>query len=152
MSSADQLTSAADALAAGVEAAVPAWVERLVTATLEWQRIPATDEVRRAAAEAGEAALESVAARLRTLLAADIDAQATTPLSILRAAVSFPSEVLRRAGAEVVRRDPYAVEAFPDDVYALTPASLADVEPGLVELGVAWGAAKAWAHKERHRS
>ena len=66
--------------------------------------------------------------------------------------MSFPTEVLRQAGAEVVRRDLYAVEAFPDDAYGLTPASLADVDPALAELGVVWGAAKAWAHKERHQS
>lgn len=151
MAAAEGLTAAADALADAVEVAVPAWVERLVTGTLEWQGIGATDDIRRAAVAAGEAARESVDRKLRTLLAADIDAQATTPLSILRAAVSFPTEVLRGAGAQVVRRDPYAVEAFPDDAFALTPASLADIDPSLVELGIAWGAAKAWLHKERHR-
>src|SRR5205823_297231 len=108
----------ADAFAAAVEEAVPAWVERLVAGTLEWQGVAATEDVRRAAVEAGQSARESVARQLRALLAADIDAQATTPLSILRAAVSFPTEVLRTAGAQAVRRDPYAVEAFPDDAFA----------------------------------
>jgi hypothetical protein len=147
----DELGSAAAALAAGVEVAVPAWVERLVATRLAAQKLPLTDDVRRVAADAGQAARAFVAGRLRALLAADIDAQTTTPLSVLRAAVSFPTTVLRDAGADAVRRDPYDVEAFPDDVYGLTPASLADVDPALVELGVVWGAAKAWSHKERHR-
>ena len=43
-----------------------------------------------------------------------------------------------------------AEESFPDDDYDLAPASLADVDPDLVELGVAWGAAKAMAHRRRH--
>jgi len=129
---------------------VPAWVERVVTDTLAWQHKPLTDDVRAAATAAGRDAQAQVAERLQALLDADIDAQATTPLSILRDAVLFPTAVLRAAGADVVRRDMYAVEAFPDDEFALTPASLADVSPDLVELGIRWGAAKAWAHKERH--
>ena len=123
---------------------------RLVTTTLDWQQVPLTDETRTAAADAGKAAQAWVGDRLRALLAADIDDQATTPLSILRAAVSFPTAVLRAAGAQTVRRDMFAVEAFPDDEFALTPASLADVDPPLGELGLQWGAAKAWAHRERH--
>ncbi|MBV8692499.1 MAG: hypothetical protein JOZ37_18535 [Actinobacteria bacterium] len=121
-------------------------------ATLEWQQKPVTDDVRAAAGSAGRDAQAHVAGRLRALFDADIDAQATTPLSILRDAVSFPTAVLRQAGADAVRRDMYAVEAFPDDEFALTPASLADVSEDLVELGIRWGAAKAWAHKERHGS
>lgn len=131
---------------------MPAWVERLVTDTLAWQQKPLTDEVRAAATIAGRDAQAQVAERLRALLGADIDAQATTPLSILRDAVSFPTAVLRAAGADLVRRDMYAVEAFPDDEFALTPASLGDVSPDLVDLGIQWGAAKAWAHRERHGS
>ena len=51
-----------------------------------------------------------------------------------------------------VERDDFAREAFPDDDYDLTPASFADVDPSLFEPGVAWGAAKAWTHRQRHRS
>jgi hypothetical protein len=91
-----------------------------------------------------------VAAILRTLLETDIDAQATTPLSVLRHAVRYPTEVLRAAGVPPVRRDAFAESSFPDDDYDLAPASLADVDPDLVELGLAWGAAKAMAHRRRH--
>jgi len=129
---------------------VPEWVVRLVTTTLDWQQVALTEETRAAAADAGAAAQAWVGERLRALLAADIDDQATTPLSILRTAVSFPTAVLRAAGAQTVRRDMFAVEKFPDDEFALTPASLADVDPALGDLGVQWGAAKAWAHRERH--
>jgi hypothetical protein len=49
-----------------------------------------------------------------------------------------------------VDRDSVSEEMFPDDPYGLTPASLADIDPALQELGLRWGAAKAWTHKRRH--
>ena len=39
---------------------------------------------------------------------------------------------------------------FPHDVYHLGPAAFAEVDPQLNDLAIAWGAAKAWAHKRRH--
>jgi hypothetical protein len=59
--------------------------------------------------------------------------------------------VLAGAGVPPVARDPVAVEAFPDDPYDLTPGSLADLDPGLVEAGIAWGAAKAHTVLRRRR-
>ena len=35
---------------------------------------------------------------------------------------------------------------FPDDVYDLSPATFADVDPALHEPGLVWGAAKAHVH------
>jgi len=49
-----------------------------------------------------------------------------------------------------VQRDSFAEASFPDDDYDLAPASLADVDPDLLEPGLAWGAAKAMAHRRRH--
>jgi hypothetical protein len=134
----------ARALADAIEAALPDWVVRCVTRFAPDARAEAEAAGRRAAAEAGGA--------VRELLAQDIDEQHSTPLTILRDAVTYPTEVLRRAGAEPVDRDPYAVERFPDDDYDLTPATFADIDPALADLGIAWGAAKAFAHKQRHGS
>ena len=64
---------------------------------------------------------------------------------------SIPTRVLQDAGVPPVRRDRFAERAFPDDLYDLTPASLADVDPALTDLGISWGAAKAFEHKRRHR-
>jgi hypothetical protein len=105
-----------------------------------------------AAAGAGRRAQTEVAAGLKALLQTDIDAQTTTPLSLLRQAVRYPTEVLRAAGVPPVRRDAFAEARFPEDDYDLAPATLADVAPGLVELGLAWGAAKAMAHQRRRGS
>lgn len=138
------MPSPAEELASAVEAALPGWVVRCVT-----RLAPGAGE--RAAAEAaGQRAGVEVGAAVRALLLTDVDAQRTTPLALLRDAVRYPTAVLAEAGVPPVARDPFAVERFPDDVYDLTPASFADVEPGLGELGIRWGASKAWEHKQRH--
>jgi hypothetical protein len=136
-------------LAARVSEAVPAWVERTVEALLP-DDAPERDGVMERARAAGRRAEEDVAAKLGALLAADVDAQRTTPLAVVRAAVSYPTEVLRDAGVAPVSRDPFVSERFPDDPYGLTPASLQALAPELGELAIAWGAAKAMAHRRRH--
>jgi hypothetical protein len=140
----------AQALFEGIEAAVPRWVARCVETRVLDYAGTADDEVMSAAADAGRRAQADVGASLRALLETDIDAQSTTPLSLLRQAVRYPTEVLCSAGVPPVRRDPFAERSFPDDDFDLAPASLADVDPDLVELGLAWGAAKAIAHRRRH--
>ena len=140
----------AQALFDGIEAAVPGWVERCVERRLLDYRGVADGEVMSTASDAGRRAQAEVAPVLRVLFEADIDAQATTPLSLLRQAVRFPTEVLRAAGVPPVQRDSFAEASFPDDDYDLAPASLADVDPDLLEPGLAWGAAKAMAHRRRH--
>jgi hypothetical protein len=142
----------AQALFDGIEAAVPGWVEGCVERRLLDYRGEADGDVMSAAAGAGRRAQTEVAASLRALLQTDIDAQTTTPLSLLRQAVRYPTEVLRAAGVPSVRRDAFAESRFPEDDYDLAPATLADVAPDLVELGLAWGAAKAMAHRRRHGS
>lgn len=139
-----------DALASGVEASLPGWVERSVERLVLAYNGAVGDEARDAAVAAGSAAVADVGPRLRALLAADIDEQATTPLAIVREAVRHPTAALRRLGVPPVERSGFAVERFPDDDYDLTPASFADVDPALGPLGLAWGAAKAMAHRARH--
>ena len=48
-------------------------------------------------------------------------------------------------------RDEQAERQFPDDDYDLTPTRLADIDPELHEPSLAWGAAKAFMMKARHR-
>jgi hypothetical protein len=138
------------ALLDGIVSAVPAWVQRCVESIAIAYWGEADDSVRAAAAAAGLEAQRWVSARLEELLGEDIDLQRTTPLSILRSAVRFPTAVLREAGVPPVVRDDFAEAAFPDDLYGLSPASLRDLDPGLVDVGIAWGAAKAMAHRRRH--
>ncbi len=145
----EALTELGALLADRVIAAVPAWVARCVDSRLPLE-VPERDRVMAEAAAAGRRAQQEVAATLQALLAADVDAQRSTPLAVVRAAVSYPTEVLRAAHVPPVRRDPFVSERFPDDPYGLTPASLAAMAPELGEAAIAWGAAKAMAHRRRH--
>jgi hypothetical protein len=141
----------ASALADGIEAALPGWVERSVaTIMTAWEGL-VPSEVAAAAAAAGLEASAQVGPPVRALLEADIDEQRTTPLALVRRlAVQFPTEVLAAAGVPEVVRDEAAEELFPDDVYDLVPASFADLGPEVADLGLGWGAAKAFEHKRRH--
>jgi len=145
----------ATALADAIDGALPGWVERCVARRLV--EIPDLDEPSSAriaadAVAAGERARAEVGPRIRALLDADIDEQRTTPLALLRTAVTYPGSVLAGAGVPPVARDGAQVRMFPDDVYDLTPATFADVDPALAEPGMAWGVAKAWTHRQRHQA
>jgi hypothetical protein len=144
MGSMDQLTEVAQALADAVETALPGWVEGAVV-----RRAGRTLPEAQAAAARATA---DVVPRLRALLATDIDAQRANPLAILREATRYPTEVLRAAGVEPVERDDFQRARFPDDAYDLVPVSFADLGPEVAEAGIAWGAAKAWTHRQRHSS
>jgi hypothetical protein len=141
----------ATALADAVDAALPGWVERSVARVVRaWTGASPDPGLIQAAREAGVRARADVGAEVRALVGTDVDAQRTTPLALLRAAVRYPTSVLRAAGVPPVERDEFQARAFPDDPYDLTPAAFADVDPRLAEPGMAWGAAKAFVHLQRH--
>ena len=147
-----RLAAYATALADAVEAALPGWIERVVAQRMQaWAgQVPGT--VAASAAAAGRRARDDVGPRLRTLLATDPDEQRSTPLTLLRQAVPYANAVLADAGVAGVVRDEVAERAFPDDVYDLVPPTLGDVDPGLVEPGLTWGAAKAHVVLARRRA
>lgn len=147
----DALRRYADALADGIETAIGPWVERSVVRTIETGGGLVTGAVRARARDAGADATRDLAPKVRALLALDIDEQRMNPLSLVRAAVAFPTEVLRQAGIAPVERDETARAMFPDDDYDLTPTSFADLDPALAERGIEWGAAKAHVHLARRR-
>ncbi|HVM05009.1 MAG TPA: hypothetical protein VM242_07555 [Acidimicrobiales bacterium] len=146
----DVIGPKAQALAAAVEQALPGWVERSVERLLVAFTGAADPATMEEARSAGRRAAADVGARVRALLETDVDDQRTNPLAVLRTAVRYPTEVLARAGVPAVARDDFAAERFPDDVYDLSPAAFADVDPALHQPGLEWGAAKAWAHMQRH--
>ncbi|CAN5205019.1 hypothetical protein BH18ACT4_BH18ACT4_15780 [soil metagenome] len=138
-------------LADAVTGVVAARVVRAVETVLVEQRRPFDDAVRAAAVQAGERARVEGGESVRALLSSDIDDHRATPLSLVRGAVRYPTEVLRSAGAVPRRRDPFVERALPDDAYDLSPAAFADVDPSLHEPGLVWGAAKAHVHLRRRR-
>jgi len=139
-------TAYSTALADAFELVAESWFVELVE-----KRVPgATADHGRA--DALRAAAAETAAQLRALLAADIAVQQVGPLEILRrSVVGAPTEILQAVGAEPVQRDDFAATNFPGDVFDLTPASFADVDPALHEPGLVWGAAKAHIHLRRRR-
>ncbi len=146
------LASHAATLADAVEAALPGWVEVCVERVLVASGYPVEPDVRAEASAAGLRAADEVGGRVRALLGCDIDDQADTPLAIIRGAVEYPTEILRRAGVPPVERDDFARRSFPADLYGLAPANLADVARELAEPGLVWGAAKAHVHLTRRQS
>lgn len=141
------LAEHAVALADAIDAVLPGWVERSVRSRLS--TVPR--HIAAAAREAGEQARRDVGGAVRELVLRDVDEQRGNPLALLRTAVRYPTDVLREAGAPIVERDKFSRERFPDDDYDLTPANWSDIHPSLQELGITWGAAKAFEHKQRHR-
>jgi hypothetical protein len=146
-----RLAEFARVVADGIDEALPGWVERSVEQILVAFSRRADESVMVEARAAGQRARDDIVPRVRTLLEADVDAQWTNPLAIVRAAVRYPTEVLRAAGVPPVVRDEQAERQFPDDDYDLTPTRLADIDPELHEPSLAWGAAKAFVMKARHR-
>jgi len=138
-------------LADAVEAALPAWVDRKVREVAGAQGLRLDDAAEAALGAASDQARTDGTARLRELLAADVDRQVGSPLAILRSLVAYPTGVLRSLGARPVARDEFAERSFPDDVYDLSPAAFADVDPALHDPGLTWGAAKAYTHLHRRR-
>ncbi len=68
-----------------------------------------------------------------------------------RGQIRWATAALADAEVPALRRDPFAQRQDPDDHYDLTPGSFADIDPGLAEPGLAWGAAKAHVHLARRR-
>jgi hypothetical protein len=145
-----QVNDYALALADGIDAFLPTWVVRCVVTVMTAWAGAVPPEMELAAEAAAQRARTEIGGAVRGLLEADIDEQRTTPLALLRAAVRYPTEVLEAAGVPGLERDSFAEEAFPDDIYDLSPARFADIDPALAEVGLAWGASKAFAHKQRH--
>lgn len=145
-----QLAAFAAALVEAVDSVVEEWVRRCVQVTCVRAGVDLDRDLVDRTEQAAVAARADVAAGLAGLFAVDVDAQAGTPLQVLRGAVRFPTEVLRGAGVPPLDRDEFDRRAFPEDIYGLTPAGFADVDPALVEPSITWGAAKAHVHLRRH--
>ncbi len=141
----------ASALADGVDALLPGWVERVVAERFAAAGRPMTDDDRRRSRAAAAVARAEVGGQVRALLARDVDDQPTGPLALLRTAVRHPTRVLADGGIPPVARDEVARRLHPDDPYDLTPAAFADIAPELHEPGLVWGAAKAHVVLARRR-
>lgn len=148
----DRFAEISVALAEAVEAVLPGWIERLVVERVRQWRGDVNPETLSAASRAGERAVAEVTPAFRSFLQLDIDEQRTNPLAILRGATRHAHEALADLDVPPVERDDFAQRSFPDDLYGLVPATWDDVDPALHDLGITWGAAKAYLHKARRRA
>lgn len=158
-----QLAELAKSLSSAARAAIGPWVRAAVLARLpagssiDGQTGSANSESIASIGQAQEtgsaekAATDDVGGRLAQLLQLDIDRQRTNPLSILRTAVTYPTEVLQARGVAPVGRDADAIRLHPHDPYDLTPGAFADFGPEVHEAGMRWGAGKAHVHLRRRR-
>jgi hypothetical protein len=146
--SADYLEHATRLSDAMVEA-LPGWIERSVLDRVASAGGPVDERARAAAADAGRRALDQVGPALRDLLGRDPDEQSTTPMTVARQAIGPAGDALRALGVPPVERDEFRRERFPYDPYDLTPSTFADIDPSLAEVGITWGAAKAYVHLQR---
>jgi hypothetical protein len=141
------------ALADVVKAAVPDFVVRVVQdrrAAFANPMNPSSFEV--ALAQLAQDVTAALDPTLRAFLTSDVDTQRTTPLSIIRNHMAPVTELLRSVECAHADRDPFDESAFPYDVFAVGPHAWADFGEAVHEAGLRWGAAKAMAHRQRHRA
>ena len=146
------LAEKARVLGDAIEATVGPWLIGSVRRVAAAQGLAGGDRLLLVAEAAANQAKADVLPRIRELLATDIDEQTTTPLALLREAVGPATTALADVGAAPVPRDPFAVRAFPEDLYGLAPATFEDIAPELKGPGLEWGAAKAFVHLRRRRA
>ena len=153
------LAAASAGLAAGFRSVIPRLVERQVGDLVRaWGRLDAADRQRAqaAAAAAGVEAAEDIGRRWEDEAAKPVEQQRRGPLEFLRDVRHWPTRVLAEAGVPPVRRDPFAMRRFPDDVYGLIIERFGDIPGGmggeLQALHLAWGVARAtWVKAEQAR-
>jgi hypothetical protein len=141
----DQFAATGAELLRAVIDALPGWI----TACLARFGI-VVDQQSLATAEAQARSL--IEAPLANLLSARVDAQRSTPLAIIRTAVAVPTALLALAGLQPVARDPFDERAFPDDLYAIAPATWSDLGEEVGDAGLRWSVNKAFLHSKLHRN
>ncbi|MFM7272184.1 MAG: hypothetical protein ACKO2C_11230 [Actinomycetes bacterium] len=144
------LAEAGPRLVVGVAAVLDAWVEaRALKVVGVWVGTsPDPGDVDRLR-EAVGVACRRVEDELRALIAEDPAEQRTTPPAIVRTVHREPGEVLASVGVPEVVRDPFAARALPEDRWSLAPADLAELDPELGALLLAWGLGKATVLRAR---
>ena len=140
-----QFAAAGAELLSTVTDAVPGWI---VGCLARFEIVIDDQSLSSAVAEARSL----VEPRLASLLRAPIDAQRSTPLAIIRMMVAVPTALLAAAAVDPVERDPFDERAFPDDVYAIAPATWADLGADVADAGLRWSVNKAFLHAKVHRS
>jgi len=134
-----------------LEKALPRWVEACVRKIYEASGGEWHQQIADETMDAGVKCAKDLMHELTNLFEADVEQQSPNPMSVLRKAAHYPTEVLVRNEVPPLQRDEYAESTFPQDIYDLTPTAFLDFGQRCHELGITWGAAKAHAHFARRR-
>jgi len=137
-----------DQLLLSLEGQISAWVTRTIGLHLSENADALSKRVKVLAEEAEMSILDE----LSNLLVLPFDKQKLNPMSILRNVYKYPTKLLMEFGIEVANRDKQQTKIYPDDVYDLVPSSFLDFGRQVHEAGIAWGAAKAYAHLSLRKS
>lgn len=147
---AEVLEAAGAALLEAISPRLGPYVAEAVRQRLQAAGRPVGARELQASAAAARRCEERVLPMLQELLSADVDAQASTPLSLVRRALDEATAALVELGLDPPARDRFSLETFPADHFGLYPASMAVLGADVEELAITWGAAKAMAHRRRH--
>lgn len=147
---AEVLAAAGAALYAAISPRLGPYVAQAVHRQLQAAGRTITAREVAAGQAAARRAEAGVLPALRELLSADVDAQTSTPLGLVRRALDEASAALGQLGIDPEPRDRFLLEVFPADRYGLYPASIAVLGEDVEELAITWGAAKAMVHRRRH--
>ncbi len=130
--------------------ALPLWIERTVTDRAGDDTGLSADEIAVFIERAGKAAQATIGDQARLLL----DGSATKPadlLQLLQSAVHYPTGVLHYLEVEPTERGAFALAAWPEDIYQLTPKSMTEIDESLEEPFTRWDAARKLARKRKTR-
>lgn len=131
------------ALHDAVDRSFEPWLTSLLTSRSSQATLP--DDVLIAVRQASAQATTNI----KTLVQADIDDARSGPLEQMRNALTALGPILDSHGFERPQRDPVDTEMRPTDIHSLGPMSFLDLGTEVHEAGIAWGAAKAYLHRQR---
>jgi len=145
-----KLRQIADELTDRLTEALPSWLEDIALQRVEEGGLPVDETLRRRIGDCARVVCEELSPRVRSVITADVDLAAGSPLAVLRDGLGPMDVLLDELGLPAPARDRMATEIFPGDTYDLGPASFADIHRDLRDVGIAWGAARAHVHRQRH--
>ena len=146
------MSSYANDLIVAVDQVLDSWLSRCVIDTAVRLSGGCSQHLQKAATDLARSVHEPVMTDLRALLETDVDQQGQNPLSVLRAAVRFPTALLLQYGIAPPARSEFDERMFPADAYALSPGNWADIAESLAEPGMIWGVWKAKTVLDRRRA
>ena len=138
-----RFTEYGEALHHAVNRSFEPWLTALLRARRGHAELP--EEV----LDAIHVASNEAVSNIQTLVQADVDMALSGPLEQMRQALAGLAPILDAHGFERPSRDPVESEMRPHDVHSLGPMSFMDLGAEVHEAGIAWGAAKAYLHRQR---